>query len=1434
MDKILKGFLTESLYDASLALFHHLNIKINKGSQHALRISDRCKFEISLQAKNAIAIANDTTYLVGVISSNSFVDENTPADLAQEIANAQADAHYKGMFVFAVNVDESVNLTRTICMNMTRLFNRFSPNAPVVLIIKHGQHISIATCERSAYVQSGNVGEKVGKVSILRNINCKKLHAGHRQILEKLGDDAKKCKTFDALFEKWQATFSVEVLTKKFYDALYHWYQWAVEPTTGVRYPNNPETPNDDRQDINVQIIRLITRLLFVWFIKQKELVPNDIFDVEVLKNDILVDFDEKSMDEGNYYNAILQNLFFATLNNEIGSLSFTKQAYHGTSSSYGVKTIFRDSNKATWFKKSKDEILRLFSTVPYMNCGLFECLDRLAKSDLEIEHDLLIDGFSSRDNTFTDPVNGKEHWQYRAFVPNGLFFAGKHRAKVWVEENKDENVTMKQVEVEVEGIIHLFNSYNFTVEENTPNDVDVSLDPELLGRVFENLLAAFNPETRENARKATGSFYTPRPIVGYMVNESLVQYLKTKVVGGEGLEEEFRKLISYQEEETNLLDVQKKDILHCLYTCKILDPACGSGAFPMGMLQQMVHIMKQLDPDNSIWHEVVLEEAERETMDALKNEKDKDAREKRLLEINEDFENDLTYPDYKRKLHLIKNCIYGVDIQPIAMMISKLRFFISLICEQEVDKDAPEKNYGINTLPNLETKFVAANSLIPAKIRSYKEGLFSDTHLAKLKDELLEIRMRHFVVKTQKSKMANRERDAKKRQEIKDYILFSAAKIDEALIEKNKALIAQYETELETVKGEDLVEESVPVQQNLFDTTPQMTIQIVDRNKRKRDELKSLISVCQREIKREESKRNLPEFEEAVKEVTRWNPYDQINASPFFDTEWMFGIKGGFDIYIGNPPYNGISQNNGESIRLLIEDYKKEPGTNVSLKERKLWLQDDYVKFIRQMESYIENSNFGILSFINNSSFIDNPTFRGMRWHLMNSFDEIYIIDLHGNARKNDVATSGEKDENVFNIMQGVSVNTCVKKKNRHQISTVLYTDIIGSREKKLKKLSNYTTDICYNNVERVAPFYLFKPQTLDGLVDYNNGFSIPDLMNVCVTGVLTARDGLVIDIDKDKLLKKISFFADMTKSDIEVRNHFFGKKKSPKYLPGDSRGWKLTDARKRIKDNCHKDIIIPIAFRVFDNRYIYYTPDMVDWGRDEIYNKHILNHENVCLVVPRQTTKEWRHVFVTDKVSNFNFLATGGQNGAGTHFPLYLYNDDSRIPNINNTIWKKVDANIGYHATEIQLFDYVYGILHSASYRKKYMEFLKGDFPKIPYPLDAKSFTHIAGIGERLRKLHLFNNVPDELTLAIYEGDGNNEVIKIQYKQNRLYINKNQFFDNVPSDVFEFMVGDDQPALRWLKERKNLVLSAEDICYYQQIIYVLSESKKIMEELQ
>ena len=482
--------------------------------------------------------------------------------------------------------------------------------------------------------------------------------------------------------EELEECFSVETLTKEFYSELYNWYLWASSDSVNIRYPNNACDPNDDRDYLSEHLIRLITRLMFVWFIKQKSFIPKELFDITALQNNILLDFDPESYTQGNYYNAILQNLFFASLNKKI-----TERKFASGSREYGIKTLFRDNDgkksSDTWFKMTHDQVLKLFEPVPFLNGGLFECLDKPKECDGDDSCDdkntkiLYFDGFSRDDMS-----------KKRAFIPNAIFFAPEHEVTL-PQETKPKMVS---------GIINIFQKYNFTVEENTPNDVDVALDPELLGKVFENLLAAYNPETGESARKSSGSFYTPREIVDYMVDKSINVYLDTKL--GKNYTSE--------------------DLKQALFDIKIIDPACGSGAFPMGILNNIFNRLRDIDP---------------------------------------------ALDSYKTKLQLIENCIYGVDIQPIAVQISKLRFFISLICEQKEKNTDPNTNYGIEQLPNLETKFVAANTLI--KIKRSKVLSFDDAKIEEVRNRINNVRHLHFNAKTWKEKKEYRDRDKDLRKEL-------------------------------------------------------------------------------------------------------------------------------------------------------------------------------------------------------------------------------------------------------------------------------------------------------------------------------------------------------------------------------------------------------------------------------------------------------------------------------------------------------------------------------------------------------------------------------------------------------------------------------------------------------------------------------------------
>lgn len=539
--------------------------------------------------------------------------------------------------------------------------------------------------------------------------------------------------------EDLRSRFSVEVLTKAFYQELSDWYAWAVKV---VRFPNDLKTEADNEKYNSEAMIRLITRLIFVWFIKQRKLVPDEFFDVDYISARLIKDFNpsrrEENLLSGNsveyslpreshYYKGILQNLFFAMLNRPIceeGCEDPTNRRFSRGQQDYGINNVMRHENL---FVDPK-HFIELANRVPFLNGGLFDCLD-------EKDNRIYIDAFTDRD------VISKQ-----LVVPDALFFGDGPTIDLseWYGDKRKKKVSAR-------GIIDILKRYNFTVEENTPFDQDVSLDPELLGKVFENLLASYNPETQTTARKQTGSFYTPREIVQYMVDESLVAHLKRTV--GDDLEGEYRKLIQYTDEEPNLTDGQRKAILQSIYQCKVLDPACGSGAFPMGMLQQMVHILNRIDPDNKDWKEMMVRNAISETSEAYLNATD-DERKEMVADIERSFNENVNRPDYARKLYLIENCIYGVDIQPIAIQISKLRFFISLVVDQKTN-DNPVDNFGIRPLPNLEAKFVAANTLIGLHNQT---NLFVTNDIKRMQDEMKVAKHKIFGAKTVKTKRKYKE----------------------------------------------------------------------------------------------------------------------------------------------------------------------------------------------------------------------------------------------------------------------------------------------------------------------------------------------------------------------------------------------------------------------------------------------------------------------------------------------------------------------------------------------------------------------------------------------------------------------------------------------------------------------------------------------------
>lgn len=634
---------------------------------------------------------------------------------------------------FAIEL-KGAHYSRTDLSNMTRQINRLFP-MPVMVFFTYDDKLSIAVINRRRNKREEHK-DVLGKVTLIHDINLTEPHRGHLDILESFSVEALRTKkltidSFDALHYAWEEIFNVELLNKRFYRELSDWYFWALEQ---VEFPDDLEKNRDTRNATS--LIRLLTRLIFCWFIKEKGLIPENLFLPEKL-NGILKSLNPE---DSTFYKAILQNLFFATLNQRMGKddkgKSFrqfaTDDSFVKNRNQYGVKNLFRYADA---FLNPKSA-LQLFEDIPFLNGGLFECLDR-EDDNGKVQY---LDGFSR---------NKKKHPR----APNELFF-GEPR----VVELSGIYAKKKRRKQRVRGLIHILHGYKFTIVENTPIEQEIALDPELLGQVFENLLASYNPETQTTARKQTGSFYTPRPIVDYMVTESLKCYLKGELCkslpdileadADEGLE----ILFNYTEREHVFTDEERDILIQAIDNCKILDPACGSGAFPMGALHKLVFLLQKLDPHNVLWM--------RQQIDKATEIPDVQAREASIEAIEKAFaDNEL---DYGRKLYLIENCLYGIDIQPIAIQITKLRCFISLVCDQRVNSNKA-KNYGIRPLPNLETKFVAANTLISLPKQMNLD--FSPT-VRRLVKDLEDVRHHHFSA-TRREKLFLQRKDKDLREKL-------------------------------------------------------------------------------------------------------------------------------------------------------------------------------------------------------------------------------------------------------------------------------------------------------------------------------------------------------------------------------------------------------------------------------------------------------------------------------------------------------------------------------------------------------------------------------------------------------------------------------------------------------------------------------------------
>ncbi len=554
--------------------------------------------------------------------------------------------------------------------------------------------------------------------------------------------------------------------------------------------------------------------------------------------------------------------------------------------------------------------------------------------------------------------------------------------------------------------------------------------------------------------------------------------------------------------------------------------------------------------------------------------------------------------------------------------------------------------------------------------------------------------------------------------------------------------------------------------------------------------------------------------------------------------------------IVLGNPPYSGISANEGIGFMdNLIADYKKEP-TGGKLKEKKHWLNDDYVRFLRFSEYLVEKNHEGMVGMITNHGYLDNPTFRGMRWHLLQTFDKIYIFDLHGNTKKKEKTPDGSKDQNVFDIQQGVSIILAIKKSNSGKPANVYHADLHGLRDKKYEILwQDDVSSIKWDKVELHPPLYLFANKNWKNEEEYKKGISLPNLFMESTVGFVTGKDKVTIAFTKENLLENIDFL--INRSDQEIRTHFDMKEK-------DARDWTIPTAKKDLLENKDNHFMQLCAYRPFDLRYTHYTGNSRGFyaSPQQKIIRHILNQKNLVLCCSKQQSgSSFQHILATDRIPESSFVSNRTRE-IGYLFPLYLYPDEKQKgmfetlmkPNLNIETILQIKATLKMQFIEDgigdskktfgpeDIFDYIYAILHSPTYRKRYKEFLKIDFPRVPFTSDAKLFWKLVSLGREIRLLHLLESPTLEKLITRYSQDGTNAVERVEFEgkeKGKVWINETQYFNNVPRIAWEFFIGGYQPAQKWLKDRKGRTLNIDDITHYQRVIISLVETDKLMKEI-
>jgi predicted helicase len=539
--------------------------------------------------------------------------------------------------------------------------------------------------------------------------------------------------------------------------------------------------------------------------------------------------------------------------------------------------------------------------------------------------------------------------------------------------------------------------------------------------------------------------------------------------------------------------------------------------------------------------------------------------------------------------------------------------------------------------------------------------------------------------------------------------------------------------------------------------------------------------------------------------------------------------------VVMGNPPYSVSSNNKSKYIQALIADYKKD------LNERKINLDDDYIKFIRFSEEMVTKNGSGIVAMITNNSYIDGITHRQMRKHLLQTFDKIYVLDLHGNSKKKEVTPEGTKDENVFDIMSGVSIVLMVKTtpQKHKELAEVYHSELWGKRTQKFEALKS--RNIEYRRVSVIEPYNFFVPKDTSSLLEYSQFISIDNLFVNGSSGFRSGQDDPQIAWDRVQISGVVNDLIRLPEQDYR-----------DKYKLKDGRNHHYVGMRSDVMAGFEPDRVINILYRPFDIRWTYYSKKSSSFAarpRNSTMNNFVFKR-NIGLVSTRQAAASnplfFDAIFLTEIVADENFV----RRGSSQVFPLYVYSDSGvRTPNFNQVELSALLRNVPYILEDLEdgekvagspdtitpenILDYVYAVLHSPYYREKYKEFLKTDFPRIPAPEDVVVFWKKSHIGHQLRELHLMKSPLLNTLDTTYPVSGNNVVEAVSYEDEKVRINAAQYFGNVSESAWNFYIGGYQPAQKWLKDRKGRELSDDDIVHYQKLVKVLVETVRIMNEL-